>query len=151
MGSWSGFFQEGFSLLGTCLKLQVVLVDESFVTKRKHNKGGFIGRTSRGHITTIFAAVEMTTNEDGTHTETGRAMVEDWRLCPTRRLKTLARIMKQYIMPGSAVCTDGLSHREEDPCVAGVDYFQKLGMYRLGVSLGDWEKSGKVSDQHRRA
>ena len=32
-----------FSSLGTCLKLQVVLVDESFVTKRKHNKGGFIG------------------------------------------------------------------------------------------------------------
>ena len=100
------FLRKVFSSLGTCLKLQVVLVDESFVTKRKHNKGGFIGRTTRGHVTTIFAAVEMTTNEDGTHTETGRAVVE---VVPNKEAGTLARIMKQYIKPGSTVYTDGAS------------------------------------------
>ena len=96
----------------------MVLVDESFVTKRKHNKGGFIGRTTRGHITTIFAAVEVTTNEDGTHTETGRAVVE---VVPNKEAETLARIMKQYIMPGSTVYTDGR------PCTLGSTSFQRRG------------------------
>ena len=48
----------------------------------------------------------MTTNEDGAHTETGRAVVE---VVPNKEAETLARIMKQYIMPGSTVYTDGAS------------------------------------------
>ena len=64
---------------------KVVLVDESFLTRRKRNKGGLRGRTTQGHLTVIFGAVEMTKNEDGTHKETGRAIL---RVIPNKETLT---------------------------------------------------------------
>ena len=73
---------------------KVVLVEESFLTRRKRNKGGFRGRTTQGHLTVIFGAVEMTKNEDGTHKETGRAIL---RVIPNKETLTLARIVEKNI------------------------------------------------------
>ena len=78
---------------------KVVLVDESFLTRRKRNKGGFRGRTTQGHLTVIFGAVEMTKNEDGTHKETGRAIL---RVIPNKETLTLARIIEKNILAGCA-------------------------------------------------
>ena len=88
---------------------KVVLVDESFLTRRKRNKGGFRGRTTQGHLTVIFGAVEMTKNEDGTHKETGRAIL---RVIPNKETLTLARIIEKNILAGSTVFSDGASMYE---------------------------------------
>ena len=94
----------------------VVLVDESFLTRRKHNKGGFQGRRTKGHTTVIFAAVEMSVSADGTHKETGRAVL---KVVPNKEAETLAKIMKRHIKPGS--------QPECANCVCGCVVFVGLG------------------------
>ena len=76
----------------------MVLVDETFLTRRKHNRGGFQGRITKGHTTVIFAAMEMSVMADGSHKETGRAIL---KVVPNKETETLAKIMKRYIKPGS--------------------------------------------------
>ena len=76
----------------------MVLVDETFLTRRKHNRGGFQGRITKGHTTVIFAAMEMSVMADGSHKETGRAVL---KVVPNKETETLAKIMKRYIKPGS--------------------------------------------------
>ena len=47
----------------------IVAVDETFVTRKKVNKGGFQGHVTAGHKTTVFGAAELLPQPDGTRKE----------------------------------------------------------------------------------
>ena len=37
----------------------VVLIDETHITKKKTNRGGFVGRTTAGHTTVVVGLFEL--------------------------------------------------------------------------------------------
>ena len=49
---------------------KVVCIDETYITKKKKNRGGFRGRQSLGYKTCIMAGVELSSADPGRH-ETG--------------------------------------------------------------------------------
>ena len=49
-----------------------VILDQTFFTKKKRARGGFGGRTTRGHETVVFGGVEL---HLPTRRETGRAFL----------------------------------------------------------------------------
>ena len=83
---------------------KVVVIDESFITRRKRNRGGFMGRTTTGHTTVVFAALELLVQPDGSHKETGRAVL---RVVPNKTTATLAKLIEKFIAAGSTVYSDG--------------------------------------------
>ena len=38
---------------------KIVCIDETFITRKKRNRGGFRGRTTLGHQTIVMAGVEL--------------------------------------------------------------------------------------------
>ena len=83
---------------------KVVVIDESFITRRKRNRRGFMGRTTTGHTTVVFAALELLVQPDGSHKETGRAVL---RVVPNKTTATLAKLIEKFIAAGSTVYSDG--------------------------------------------
>ena len=71
---------------------KVVVIDESFITRRKRNRGGFMGRTTAGQTTVLFAALELLVQPDGSHKETGRAVL---RVVPNKTTATMGKLIAE--------------------------------------------------------
>ena len=78
-----------------------VCLDEIFITKKKKNRGGFRGRTTRGHQTVIFAGTEIDLD---TRRATGRTFCV---VVPNRRRETLEPVIRARVALGATVWTDG--------------------------------------------
>ena len=83
---------------------RVVLVDETFVTRKRRSRGGFQGRTTRGHVTCFFAALEMDILPCGGLKETGRCVMQT---IPNREATTLAPIISKHVLKGTMIFSDG--------------------------------------------
>ena len=90
----------GDTLLGAAQNT-AVLIDETFVTKKRRNRGGFRGRDTTGTKTILFGGVEL---DLMTRTCTGRAFLIQ---VPDRRRQTLERHIRERIAPGALIWTDG--------------------------------------------
>ena len=81
----------------------VVCVDETYVTRRKTNRGGFQGRKTKGHRTIIMGAVEL--NQKGQpRRETGRGFLS---ILANKEADTFEAALRPRLLPCSTVWTDG--------------------------------------------
>lgn len=80
-----------------------VILDQTFFTKKKRARGGFGGRTTRGHETVVFGGVEL---HLPTRRETGRAFLV---VIPDMSKRTFQKVITERVHPGSMIWTD--SHK----------------------------------------
>jgi hypothetical protein len=80
----------------------VVLIDETFVTKKKRNKGGFQGRSTAGHTTIIIGFFELDISSEP-RVGTGRTLLI---IVPDRTRKTIEEAIRRYVRAGSIIWTD---------------------------------------------
>ena len=79
---------------------RVVVVDETFFTKKKKNTGGFVGRTTLGHKTIVMGFLEL---QLSTRKATGACVLIE---IPNRKQATLKREIQRHVAPGSLIFTD---------------------------------------------
>ncbi|CAE7535096.1 unnamed protein product, partial [Symbiodinium sp. CCMP2592] len=79
---------------------RVVVVDETFFTKKKVNAGGFVGRTTLGHKTIVMGFLEL---QLSTRKATGACVLIE---IPNRKQATLKREIQRHVAPGSLIFTD---------------------------------------------
>ena len=83
----------------------VVCIDETHMTRKKNNRGGFQGRTTSGHATVIVGFYELYISQEP-RVGTGRVvLVEE----PDKSWKTLKARIRKHVKTGSIVWTDGFS------------------------------------------
>ena len=90
---------------------RVVVVDETFFTRKKKNTGGFVGRTTLGHKTIVMGFLEL---QLSIRKATGACVLIE---IPNRKQATLKREIQRHVAPGSLIFTD--RHRTE--CIFGED------------------------------
>ena len=79
----------------------VVLIDETHVTKKKRNKGGFQGRSTAGHTTIIIGFFELDISSEP-RIGTGRTFI----IIPDKTRKTIEEAIRRYVRAGSIIWTD---------------------------------------------
>ena len=84
-------------------KTLVVLVDETYITKKKRQRGGFQGRTTTGHKTIVLGFFELNVAEEPRR-GTGRAFLIE---IPNCKRSTIEAAIRKYVREGSVVWTDG--------------------------------------------
>ena len=110
-GAWQSFKQRLRDLLWLRINRQqlnhklggagrVVVVDETFFTKKKKNKGGFAGRSTQGNKTLVMGFLELDLQ---TRRATGACVLIT---IPNRKKQTLHQEITRYIEPGSLIFTD---------------------------------------------
>ena len=71
----------------------VVIIDETFVTKKKRNKGGFQGRSTAGHTNIIIVFFELDILSEP-RVGTGRTLLI---IVPDRTCKTIEDAIRRYV------------------------------------------------------
>ena len=79
---------------------RVVVIDETFFTKKKTNAGGFVGRNTAGHKTIVMGFLEL---DLATRKATGACVLIT---IPNRKMSTLKREIERHVLPGSLIFTD---------------------------------------------
>ena len=79
---------------------RIVCVDETFLTKKKHCKGGFRGRATAGTKKIVLGMLEL---DLSTRKATGRCLLVE---IPDRTARTLQLYIRRHIVAGSLVFTD---------------------------------------------
>ena len=82
---------------------RIVCIDETHITRKSNNRGGFQGRTTLGHQTIVMAGVELNGKWAG-RKETGKSfcvIVED------HSALTFRQVIEAHVHPGSIIWTDG--------------------------------------------
>ena len=80
----------------------VVLMDETHITKKKRNKGGFQGRSTAGHTTFIIGFFELDISSEP-RIRTGRTLLI---IIPDKTRKTIEEAITRYVRAGSIIWTD---------------------------------------------
>ena len=83
-------------------KTIVVLVDETYITKKKRQRGGFQGRTTTGHKTIVLGFFELNIAEEP-RCGTGRAFLIE---IPNTKRSTIEAAIRKHVRQGSTICTD---------------------------------------------
>ena len=83
----------------------VVLIDETHSTKKKKNRGGFVGRTPVGHTTVVVGFFELDISQEP-RKGTGRSLLIE---IPNKTRATLVHLIGQHVQIGSVIWTDGFS------------------------------------------
>ena len=77
-----------------------VLIDCTWVTKKKRNRGGFRGRTTAGHQTCIIGMYELDLT---TRKGTGRVIL---KTVVGERKEVMQKLIPKYCVPGATIWTD---------------------------------------------
>ena len=83
----------------------VVCIDETHMTRKKKDRGGFQGRTTSGHSTVIVGFYELDIAQEP-RVGTGRVVLVE---VPNKSRATLEALIRKHVKPGSIVWTDGFS------------------------------------------
>ena len=84
---------------------RIVCLDETHITKKKRNKGGFPGRETLGHDTIIMGGVELNGVWTG-RKQTGRAFLV---IIHNKKAETFREVIEKYVAEGTTIWTDGHS------------------------------------------
>ena len=80
-------------------KTLVVLVDETYITKKKRQRGGFQGRTTTGHMTIVLGFFELNIAEEPRR-GTGRVFLIE---IPNCKMSTIEAAIRKCVREGSVV------------------------------------------------
>ena len=81
----------------------VVLVDETYITKKNRQRGGFQGRTTTGNKTIVLGFFELNISEEP-RCGTGRAFLIE---IPNTKRSTIEAAIRKHVRQGSIIWTDG--------------------------------------------
>ncbi|CAE7555937.1 unnamed protein product [Symbiodinium microadriaticum] len=79
---------------------RVVVIDETFCTRKKTNAGGFVGRSTMGNKTIVMGFLEL---DLATRKATGACVLIT---IANRKQATLKREIETHVLPGSPIFTD---------------------------------------------
>ena len=79
---------------------RVVVIDETFFTRKKTNAGGFVGRSTMGNKTIVMGFLEL---DLATRKATGACVLIT---IANRKQATLKREIETHVLPGSLIFTD---------------------------------------------
>ena len=82
---------------------KIVCVDETHITKRKVNAGGFQGKRTQGHCTLVMGMTELSGPHYGRKV-LGRCHLE---VIPNKQKETFQEVLERVVAPGSTIWTDG--------------------------------------------
>jgi transposase-like protein len=82
---------------------KIVCIDETHISKKKRNRGGFVGRWTRGNQTVFMGGVELDGPLRG-RKQTGKAFLV---IIENKRESTFREVIEKHVLPGSTIWTDG--------------------------------------------
>ena len=80
----------------------IVAVDETFITRKKRNKGGFFGHVTNGNKLIVLGAVELHPQPDGSR-KAGKSIL---LVIPDRKAETIQQVFAARIARGSLIFSD---------------------------------------------